>query len=66
MLLISCTSMLVQSKVMIQLMTYNYMGKAFVAVQLLSHVQLFMTPWTAACQASISFTISQSAQTHIH
>ena len=29
-------------------------------VQLLSPVQLFSTPWTAACQASLSFTISQS------
>jgi len=29
-------------------------------VQLLSHVQLFVTPWTAICQASLSFTISQS------
>ena len=27
---------------------------------LLSHVWLFMTPWTAAHQASLSFTISQS------
>ena len=26
----------------------------------LSHVQLFAIPWTAACQASLSFTISQS------
>ena len=32
----------------------------FVVVQLLSHVQLFVTPWTAACQASLSFTISRS------
>ena len=31
-----------------------------VAVQLLSHVQLFATPWTATCQASLSLTISQS------
>ena len=31
-----------------------------VVVQLLSRVQLFVTPWTAACQASLSFTISQS------
>ena len=31
-----------------------------VVVQLLSLVQLFMTPWTAAHQASLSFTISQS------
>ena len=29
-------------------------------VQLLSHSQLFMIPWTAAHQASLSFTISQS------
>jgi len=28
-------------------------------VQSLSHVRLFVTPWTAACQASLSFTISQ-------
>ena len=26
-------------------------------VQLLSHVRLFMTPWTAACQASMFYTI---------
>ena len=31
-----------------------------VVVQLLSCVWLFVTPWTAACQASLSFTISQS------
>ena len=29
-------------------------------VQSLSHVRLFATPWTAACQASLSFIISQS------
>ena len=29
-----------------------------VVVQSLSHVQLFVTPWTAACQASLCFTIS--------
>ena len=29
-------------------------------VQLPSHFQLFVTPWTAACQASLSFIISQS------
>ena len=32
---------------------------AFV-VQSLSHVWLFAIPWTVACQASLSFTISQS------
>ena len=30
------------------------------SVQLLSHIQLFVTPWTAACQASLSITNSQS------
>ena len=30
------------------------------SVQLLSHVQLFATTWTAACQASLSITNSQS------
>ena len=31
-----------------------------VVVQLLSRVQLFVTSWTAACQASLSFTITPS------
>ena len=30
------------------------------SIQSLSHVHLFATPWTAACQASLSFTNSQS------
>ena len=33
----------------------------FSSIQLLSHVQLFATPWTAAHQASLSITNSQSA-----
>ena len=33
---------------------------SFVVVQSLSRVRLFLTPWTAAHQASLSFTISQS------
>ena len=37
------------------------MGFQFSSVQLLSHVQLFATPWTAACQASLSITISRSS-----
>ena len=32
----------------------------YVAGQLLSRVRFFATPWTAACQASLSFTISRS------
>ena len=31
-----------------------------VVVQLLSHVQHFVTPWAAACQVALSFTVSQS------
>ena len=31
-----------------------------IVVQLLGHVQLFVTPWTGACQAPLSFTVSQS------
>ena len=31
-----------------------------VVVQSLSHAWLFATPWAEACQASLSFTISQS------
>ena len=33
----------------------------FCSVQSLSHVWLFMTPWTAVCQASLSITNSQSS-----
>ena len=32
----------------------------FSLAQSLSHVQLFVTPWTAACQASLSITNSWS------
>ena len=33
---------------------------SFISVQPLSRVQLFATPWTVACQASLSITDSQS------
>ena len=35
-------------------------GPQFGSVQSLSHVRCFATPWTAACQASLSITNSQS------
>ena len=36
-------------------------------VQLLSHVRLFETSWTAARQASLSFSyLPEFAQTHVH
>ena len=38
----------------------------FSSVQSLSRVQLFATPWTIACQASLSFSNSESTQTHVH
>ena len=37
-----------------------------VVVQLLSHVQLFSTPWTAAYEASLSFTTFQSLLKLVH
>ena len=37
-----------------------YKNKHRSSVQLLIHVQLFVTPWTAARQASLSITNSQS------
>ena len=38
----------------------------FSSVQWLSRVQLFVTPWIAACQASLSITNSQSLLKLIH
>ena len=32
----------------------------FIVVQLLNHVQLFVIPWLAALQASLTFTISRN------
>ena len=37
-----------------------------IIVQLLSCVQLFAILWTAACQTSLSFTISWNLLTHVH
>ena len=39
------------------------------SVQSLSPVQLFVIPWTAACQASLSITnhqLPELTQTHVH
>ena len=43
-----------QNKCLILLLSF------WLAIQSLSHVWLFATPWTAACQASLFFTISWS------
>ena len=39
---------------------YYYHYHVAVVVQLPSRVRLFVTPWIAACQASLSLTIPQS------
>ena len=47
--------------------TSNCISYIRVVVQLLSRVQLFGTPWTAARQAFLSFTVfSEFAQIHVH
>ena len=38
----------------------TFLQRKHIVVQSLSHVQLFVSPWTAASQASLSFAISQS------
>ena len=47
------------SSIGLQWSDYHHLG-CFQSVQSLSHVQLFVTPWTAACQASLSITNSRS------
>ena len=42
------------------LLNHPFSSIQFSSVQSLSHVRLFVTPWTAARQASLSFTISLS------
>ena len=36
------------------------------SVQSLSHVRLFATPWTAACQVSLPIQLPELTQTHVH
>ena len=57
-----CTRHCVQGIKLIALMNCHRSSNRDIVVvtQSLSHVQLFATPWTAACQAFLSFTISQS------
>ena len=53
---ISCTG----RQILYHCTTWEAQFSQFSSVQLLSHVQLFVTPWTAACHASQSITNSQS------
>ena len=43
-----------------QILSYTAQRLQFSSVQSLSHVLLFATPWTAACQAFLSITNSRS------
>ena len=42
------------------MLTVDSVPSLVVVIQSLSHVRLFVTPWTVACQASLSFTVFQS------
>ena len=44
----------------VQVSVFPALSRVHQSMQLLSHVWLFATPWTAACQASLSITNSQS------
>ena len=44
--------------------SYYKLYSLIIAVQLLSPVRLSATPWTAAHQDSLSFTVSQFAHVH--
>ena len=44
----------------LSLSALGYKTLQAVVVQFLSRVRLFSTPWTAACEASLSFSISRS------
>ena len=44
-----------------RLRCFSWEAGSVSSVQLLSHVQLFATPWITACQASLSITNSRSS-----
>ena len=59
---VACASL--KSQILCFLAIYDYrLVKLSSSVQLLSHIWLFVTPWTAACQASLSITNSWSLLT---
>ena len=41
-------------------------GSRYIVVQSLGHIWLFGTKWTAARQASLSFSLLEFAQAHVH
>ena len=42
------------------LKAYSEVGRQIIVDQSLSHVQLFVIPWTITCQVCLHFTIFQS------
>ena len=52
-----CIRILLFSILLFNIYSVQY---SYIVVQSLSSVQLFATPWTAACQASLSLTVSLS------
>ena len=57
----SCLIVLCLSEVEIIVVPAYRLLRGISSVQSLSHVRLFATPWIAACQASLSITISRSS-----
>ena len=51
---------LAASALQVNCLPLSHQGSLHFCLLLFSHVKLFVTPWTAAYQASLSFTISQS------
>ena len=53
---------ILKKKVYVQICSFPAINTVYIValVQSLSCVQLYVTPWTAACQVSLSFTISWS------
>ena len=57
---LALTLLLIESLSLLSYKRSRMIPTILAVVQLLSHVRLFVTPWTAACQASLSFIISHS------
>ena len=56
----SHTFFLIYIIICVHVLSFNLTINSFSSVQLLSHVRLFVTPWTTARQASLSITNSPS------